>query len=147
MCQLLDEADALHRERVPWLFTTPSAPPREREYFAEFWDGERALALVAVEPRVVGVALGILRETPVFPVFRRERFGVIDALAVDSAWRRQGAGTTLVRGIEAWAVDRGAAWVELNVYQANPEALRFYARLGFSPVSSKLARLRPNEPP
>lgn len=141
MCRLLDEADAFHRERVPWLFREPSAPPRDRAHFSEFWEGARAVAFVAEAGDVVGVVLGFLRETPSFPVFRREQIGVIDALAVDSAWRRQGAGTLLARAVESWAIDQGAAWVELNVYQANPEAMRFYERLGFAPVSSKLRKV------
>ncbi len=100
MCQLLDEVDVLHREHVPWLFTTPSTTPRSAEFFADFLNGERAIAFVADVGHVVGVALGLLRPTPDFPVFRREQYAVIDAIAVTPAWRRRGTGTRLVPSVD-----------------------------------------------
>src|SRR5215471_12188747 len=101
MCRLLDEVDALHRDHVPWLFTTPSTTPRSAESFADFLVGERAIAFVADIGHVVGVALGLLRPTPDFPVFRRAQFAVIDAIAVAPTWRRRGTGTRLVHTVEA----------------------------------------------
>ncbi len=138
MCRLLDDADALHRERVPWLFVAPPEPPRPPHFFTEYFDGESAVAFVAQAEHVIGVVLASLRDTPAFPVFRQQEVVMISCLVVDAAWRRRGAGTLLTRAAESWAAERGAAWIELDVYQANPEAHHFYERLGFTPVSSKL---------
>lgn len=141
MCRLLDEVDALHRDHVPWLFTTPSTAPRSAESFADFLIGDRAVAFVADVDHVIGVALGLLRSTPDFPVFRREEYAVIDAIAVAPAWRRRGTGTRLVHAVEAWATTKGARWVELNVYHSNQDALAFYEKLGFASYSSKLRKV------
>ncbi|HVU02876.1 MAG TPA: GNAT family N-acetyltransferase, partial [Polyangiaceae bacterium] len=89
---------------------------------------------------VIGVALVLLKQSPEFPVFRPLSYGVIDAIAVDAGWRRRGAGRALVAAATAWAESRGAAWLELGVYEFNRDALAFYDALGFQTASRKLRR-------
>ena len=87
---------------------------------------------------IVGVAVGQMRTAPEFPAFIPQRWGVLDVLVVDPAWRRQGIGKRLARAVEAWAIQSGAPWVEVNVYDINAEARRFYEALGYLPLSMKL---------
>lgn len=138
MCALLDAVDELHRAGASWLFREPEAPPRPLEYFDDFFRGETCAALVAEADRVVGVALVLVRPTPSLPIFRQQSYGILDGIAVDAAFRRRGIGTALAKASAEWAESRGAAFIELGVYEFNDGARAFYEHLGFHTVSRKL---------
>jgi GNAT superfamily N-acetyltransferase len=55
----------------------------------------------------------------------------IGGLLVDERWRRNGIGRRLVRGIEDWAVERGAAEVSVRCREERAESHQFYAGLFF----------------
>lgn len=67
-----------------------------------------------------------------------------EGLVVDLAWRRRGIGKRLARAVERWALALGARWIELNVYEFNAEARRFYESLGYNPLSTKLRKHGPD---
>lgn len=140
VCQLMDAGDAFHQQLAPWMFKTPNAQPRPEAYFADLLGREDQAVFVADAGPVVGVAFALLRAAPELPIFIPQRWGVLDGLVVDRAWRRRGIGKLLVRAVEAWATALGAPWVELNVYDANVEARRFYAELGYLPTLIKLRK-------
>jgi GNAT superfamily N-acetyltransferase len=142
-CTLLDRLDVLHREQLPWLFRAPSEQPRSRVYFDELLSSERSELLLAVATEIVGLATVRLQSAPDLAVFIPQDWGVIDDIVVLPSWRRQGIGARLVRAAENWARDRGAAWVELGVYDFNTEARAFYEALGYLPVLTKLRRSFP----
>ena len=56
----------------------------------------------------------------------------VDDLCVDEACRGQGIGTLLMDAAKKLAVEIGASSLELQVYEANPAALRFYERCGYN---------------
>jgi GNAT superfamily N-acetyltransferase len=140
VCRLMDALDVLHRERLPWLFKAPDFQPRSEAFFANLLGRDDSAVFVADAAHVVGVAFGLMRTAPEFPVFVRQRWGVLDNLAVDAAWRRRGIGKRLAQSVEAWARDLGASWTELNVYEFNVEARRFYEALGYLPVATRLRK-------
>jgi ribosomal protein S18 acetylase RimI-like enzyme len=142
-CALFDGLDALHREHVPWLFRAPADRPRSQARFAELVSSERSSLLLAEAGGIVGLATVRLQSAPPFPVFIPQDWGVIDDIVVLPAWRRRGIGARLARAAESWANERGAAWVELGVYDFNTEARAFYAALGYLPVWTKLRRPLP----
>lgn len=141
-CDLLDTLDTVHRDRAPWMFKAPDAQPRSLRFFDELLTSPDAAAFVADAGRLVGVAYGLMKGAPDFPVFIRQRRGVLEGLVVDPGWRRRGIGRRLAQAIEQWALDLGAAWVELNVYEFNPEAYKFYQGLGYVPLSTKMRKPR-----
>lgn len=69
-----------------------------------------------------------------------EHVGEIDSLFVDESHRGQGIGTELMHRALGWLADRGAKSTIIGVAEGNERALRFYARLGFVPRSTVLAR-------
>jgi len=137
-CRLMDTLDSFHREHLPWMFKEPSGPARSEDDFANLLRSEDSAVFVADAGHVVGVANGSLRAAPGLPVFIQQRWGVLEGLVVDPAWRRRGIGKLLVRAVETWAIKSGAPWMELNVYEVNAEARRFYEALGYLPLSAKL---------
>lgn len=139
-CRLMDALDELHRDHLPWIFKTPDGQPRSEAYFSDLLSRDDSGVFVADAGHVVGVALGLLRSAPEFPVFRKLRGGVLDGLVVDPMWRGRGIGKRLTHAVEEWALESGASWIELNVYEFNTEARRFYESLGYLPFSTKLRK-------
>ena len=138
VCRLMAAGDALHQQQLPWIFATPNGPSPSEASFAELL--QREAVFVADAGTLVGVVVGLMRAAPALPLFVQQRWGVLDALVVDPAWRRRGVGVSLVRAVEVWARELGAPWVELNVYEFNAEARRFYEALGYLPLSTKLQK-------
>jgi GNAT superfamily N-acetyltransferase len=139
-CRLNDAVDELHRDSLPWMFKAPDVQPRSEAYFSDLLNREDTAVFVADAGHVVGIAFGRLRSAPELAVFRQQRWGVLDELVVDSTWRRRGIGRRLTQAVEEWALGSGAAWIELNVYEFNNEARRFYEALGYLPLSTKLRK-------
>jgi ribosomal protein S18 acetylase RimI-like enzyme len=142
-CALFDGLDALHREQLPWLFRAPVGRARSRDHFDELVSSQRSSILLAVARGIVGVVTVRLQRAPDRAVFIPQDWGVIDEIIVLASWRRRGIGAQLARAAEHWANERGAAWVELGVYDFNTEARSFYEALGYLPVSTKLRRPLP----
>ncbi len=55
----------------------------------------------------------------------------IGGLLVDERWRRNGIGYRLVRAVEDWAVERGAAELSVRCREERVEAHKFYESLSF----------------
>jgi ribosomal protein S18 acetylase RimI-like enzyme len=52
--------------------------------------------------------------------------------------RRQGLGGRLVEALAAWITAEGGRSIRLVVQAQNPEALRFWAAMGFSPIGTAI---------
>lgn len=138
---LCEELDTRHREAAPWLFTAPEQEPRPLEYIESLLRGGGTGLLVADDGgRTVGHVIVALREPPAFPVFKRQRWGVIDDLAVAHSHRRRGIGTRLLRAGEAWLQAAGAQLYDLNVYAFNVEARAFYEAVGYAPLLTRMQK-------
>ena len=91
--------------------------------------------LVAVRSRaVVGYATAEEQRTPASP-YKRERAVLhVHAMAVASAVRGAGVGRALMHALRELAGARGLRTLELQVYEFNAAARRFYEREGFAPL-------------
>lgn len=139
--ELLSELDRLHREAAPWLFQEPETDPRPRSWLqGNLEDPAVAVFVAELDGACIGVTVVRLRHMPDFPVFRPLSYAVIDELMVAQAARRQGIARSLYQACERWAQAQQAAWLEVNVYDFNQEALAFYAALGLAPKTRKLRK-------
>ena len=69
---------------------------------------------------------------PENPFMYERDFLDIDEFCVDEKYRRQGAGSALVRFIRDFAKEKGFHRIELNMWEFNQEALAFYEAAGFT---------------
>ncbi len=66
------------------------------------------------------------------------RQGYVNRLVVDPGWQGHGMGKALMREAHLWAFDRGAAEVELTVWEFNRSAISFYESLGYLTVNRRM---------
>lgn len=94
--------------------------------------------LATLETRPVGLAYARLESAA---PDRAE----LNAMWVEPAARRAGAGLALVRAAVTWARGRGAREMVLQVTEGNASAERLYVRAGFRPTG-EASSLRPGSP-
>jgi ribosomal protein S18 acetylase RimI-like enzyme len=54
-------------------------------------------------------------------------------------FRGRNLGSRMVGAFLAWSRERGAGRFHVSAYAANEQAIRFYRRYGFTPLSMQLA--------
>ena len=141
LCELFDEIDALHRDHLPHLFQKPGGAAREQDYYLGLIADENVALLVAeADEKLVGFGHTIVRDTPVFPVFVPRRYAIVEGIVVKSGFQNHGIGRILMDKMQEWATAKGAASIELNVYEFNKTAISFYERLGYQTLSRKMSK-------
>jgi len=93
---------------------------------------ERLLVAVDRDDRIVGMTLLTLGSVSSMNDACSVMMG---HFTVRTLIRRQGIGRALIAAATAWAEEMGVDGVAVGVYPSSREANRFYARLGFAPVS------------
>ena len=141
LCELFDEIDALHRDNLPHLFQKPSGSVREQEYYSGLIADENVGFFVAeADGKLLGFVHAIVRDTPAFPVFVPRRYAIVDGIVVKSEFQNRGTGRILMDKMQEWAIAKGAASIELNVYEFNETAISFYEKLGYQTFSRKMSK-------
>ena len=141
LCALSEQGDRPHREHLPHMFRKPDGPARERDYIQGLLEDSHAALFVAqTGDGLVGyVNVMLVRAAPI-PLLAPRSYAVVDNLVVDERCRRQGIGRALMRRAEAWASDKGATSVELNVYEFNHAAHALYVSLGYEDLSRRMSK-------
>lgn len=93
-------------------------------------------------PAELAVGLMILGVDPLSTVLGDPQV-TIDNLVVDPGYRRRGAGAALLLAAVAYAEERDAAHIVANCGGQEPERQRFFARMGFGPLTVR--RIVPRE--
>lgn len=138
---LFAQVDAMHRARLPEVFRASPGPARAAGWWEERIAGQDCALLVADH---MGELLGLVElvdsAAPSSPLHHPRRHALIDTLVVKEGHQRRGIGRALMEAAHAWAIARGLGQVQLNVWEANPEARAFYEALGYATLSRKLGR-------
>ena len=124
-----DDADAiaqrLHDFNVEFETPTPDVSILA-ERLRHLLTTDHTLALVAGDT-ATGVALVTLRPN----VWYDGQVALLDELYVVPRLRNQGIGSDIMDELNAQASHHGWSLIEINVYEGNVDAQRFYARHGF----------------
>ena len=110
---LLVQVDMVHHNGRPDLFKGPTTK----------YDAAELAAILADEEMV--------EHTTVY----------IDDICVDENARGQGVGKALYEHILAFAREKGAYNVTLNVWNCNPGAMAFYEKLGMAPYKVGMEKI------
>ena len=123
-----------HAAYDPVYDTSPGAENTVRRLLSEMARSSNSFLFVAVSRGgIVGFISGELREGS--PTFRSKTWASVDDVFVLPDHRSFGVGRALVATVSAWAGDKGASGVSLQVAAANGRARKFYDELGFREIS------------
>ncbi|MCE7987166.1 MAG: GNAT family N-acetyltransferase [Caldilinea sp. CFX5] len=153
-----------HRQDLPALcrlyhelhaFTVQGVPDRLRrlddfDYFGPSWlsltqakllDAVNvAIWVAAVNGQVVGLAEVYLREDESDAQHTAYRYGYLQSLVVDKAWRGLGIGRQLLAAAEEWSRRQGATELRLESWEFDQGPLGFYERQGYRTLRRTLVR-------
>src|ERR687898_1611327 len=114
--------------------TAPGAERVMRRFLADLTASSHTFLFVARSGgQTVGFISGELREGS--PTFRQRTWASVDDVFVEPEHRNRGMGRALLKSVEAWARERGADGISLQVAAANTRGRKFYEELGFREVS------------
>ncbi len=114
--------------------TAPGAERVMRRFLADLASSSHSFLFVAEsDGRVVGFISGELREGSL--TFRQRTWASVDDVFVEPDSRNLGIGRALLEGVKAWAKERRADGISLQVAAANGRGRKFYEKLGFREVS------------
>jgi ribosomal protein S18 acetylase RimI-like enzyme len=114
--------------------TAPGAERVMRRFLADLTGSSHSFLFVAEsDGRTVGFISGELREGS--PTFRQRTWASVDDVYVEPEHRNLGVGRALLESVEAWARERRADGISLQVAAANERGRKFYSELGFREVS------------
>ena len=114
--------------------TAPGAERVMRRFLADLAGSSHSFLFIAeTGDRTVGFISGELREGS--PAFRQKTWASVDDVFVEPDYRNLGAGRSLLQSVEAWAKEKGAHGISLQVAAANKRGRKFYEELGFREIS------------
>ena len=138
---LLVQVDMVHHNGRPDLFKGPATKYNAEELEAILADGETPVFVCTDEKdRVLGHGFCIMQHAG-SQLLEEHTTLYIDDICVDEAARGQGAGRALYEHILAFAREKGAYNVTLNVWTCNPGAMAFYEKLGLTPYKVGMEKI------
>lgn len=139
LTRIAREINAMHAEALPARFQI-AADPLPLDYFQALLNSDEDHVLVAERAGVVvGYAILRIRESPPVPVVMPRRYVLLNDLVVTGAAQGQGIARMLVEASVGWARSRGAAELQLGVYEFDERAIAFYEHLGFTTLKRTMA--------
>ncbi len=135
MIELLYQVGGVHHDTRPDIFR-PNAIKYTPEDLQEILRDESKPIFVAVKDGfVAGYCFCQHREYQGSTVLTDRKEIYIDDLCVDESCRGQGIAKRLYAYVCAYAKDFGCAFVTLNVWCGNDNAMKFYEKMGMLPRS------------
>lgn len=150
VCELFRVLDALHVRARPDLFFEVPGDARPRSYYdAVLADPDQTILVAEAEDRqLAGLVHVLLKLKPSLeaPGVHPRTYGLINNFSVAPSLRSRGIGRMLMAAGSAWAFERGATELEIQVHEFNERARALYERLGFV-TSVRTMRLVPGKSP
>ena len=138
MIRLLYQVGGVHHDIRPDLFRSGAIKYTEKELEALLSDENSPIFIAESEDRVLGYCFCQIRDYRGSTVLTDRKEIYIDDLCVEEALRGQGIAKALYGHVTGWAKEIGCAYVTLNVWQGNDNALGFYEKMGMTRRSTTM---------
>lgn len=162
VCDLFRVLDEIHVRARPDIFFDVPGDARPRSYYdAVLADPDQIILVAEPEAKIaagpeakiangqlaglVHVLLKVKANVDV-PGVHPRTYGLINNFSVAPALRSRGIGRMLMEAGAAWAFERGATELEIQVHEFNERARTLYERMGFV-TSVRTMRLVPGQNP
>jgi len=128
---LLEQVEAIHQKGRPDLFREHGTKYTITELFEIMADAERPIFVAVEGCKVVGYIFGIITETKDSTMLVDMKTIHLDDVCIDEKCRGMGIGGQLMEYVTAWAKSVGCNRMDLDVWEFNSDARRFYEKYGF----------------
>ncbi len=135
LVELLRQVGQVHHEIRPDIFRGTCQKYDETALASLLKDPSRPIFIAERDSRVLGYCFCILRSFAGEPVMTDRQELYIDDLCVDQGCRGQGIAKALYRHVTDYAKRSGCAFITLNVWSGNDNAMKFYEKAGLTPRS------------
>lgn len=127
---ILIQVNDVHHQGRPDIFKSGSSKYTKEELKNVFNNPLRVTFVMVDNAKVLGYIFCIIKEIKENNIFVSNKTLYVDDLGVDSKYRNQGIGSALLKYAEDYAKKIGCYNLTLNVWNLNPEALKFYESKG-----------------
>lgn len=128
---LLEQVEAIHQKGRPDLFREHGTKYTITELFEIMADAERPIFVAVDGEKVVGYIFGIITETKDSTMLVDMKTIHLDDVCIDENCRKMGIGGLLMEYVTEWARSVGCNRMDLDVWEFNDGARRFYEKYGF----------------
>ncbi len=94
-------------------------------------DNNTYFVVYEMDKKVVAALLANFQSVDAKRWSPKRTFAYLDELIVTQACRGKGIAREMVDVFEDWSMDKGASYIDLNVWQHNNNAIEFYQKSGF----------------
>lgn len=140
VCALGLEVNALHHARYPWIFAPAAAPDRDASYWRSHIEKADSDVVLACDGADVVAMAAVSIEQQEHSLLAPLRVCFVASVVVHEDRRSEGIGRRLMTQVEAWARERGARDLRLNVWHFSHAAQHLYRSLGFETRSSNMGK-------
>ncbi len=126
---VFEECEDLHVQEIAEVFIKM---PKEQNcsYIKDYINEEDKIVLLAKtnDSEIAGLLMAMKKERS--ECYKIRNIVSVNEMAVLAKYKRNGIGVKLYSSIKEWAKKQGAREVELNVYNQNLDAVKFYESIG-----------------
>ena len=130
--ELRRQVNDVHVAGKPEVFREGFCDELQQHLYTLFSQADHAVLVAETEKGIVGFACLKFVDRPASPYRKAQKYLDVDEFGVDESCRRQGIGRALFGAIRELARERGLDRIELNMWEFNEGALKFYESIGFS---------------
>jgi len=131
---LILEVHKLHLNNRPDVYKDIDTPLSEEE-FKNMLNCDNSKVFVAKNTEtneLVAYSLTLINTTGEHPMLQPKTFAYIDSFCVKSDCKKKGIGQMLFQHILEFAKTKNASSVQLNVWEFNEDAIKFYEAMGMN---------------
>src|SRR5262245_59072157 len=146
LSDLYVELHAFHVDHLPDRLRVGDAAPDRSDPALEqgirriLADADSAIFVAEIDGQVVGLAEMSVREPEPKPLRVTRRYAHLQSLVVSRRFRHLGIGIRLIEAAQHWAKERGAAEMQLDLWEFAAGPLSFYEALGYRTLKRTMVK-------
>ena len=133
LIRLLYQVGGVHHDIRPDIFRAGAIKYTETDLEILLKDENRPVFVAMEDENVLGYCFCVIEDCRGTTVLTDRVEIYIDDLCVEESCRGQGIAKALYRHVCGWAKEMGCAFVTLNVWCGNDNAMKFYEKMGMTP--------------